>query len=80
MAERRYTTAHGGSNQGLSTIGLGPPNLASVLHQLNPEELLSDDWRRMNGQQKESRSQALGRAVADLGEGMQISFGWGKTW
>jgi hypothetical protein len=45
-------------------------NLASVLHQLNPEELLSDDWRRMNGQQKESRSQALGRAVADLGEGI----------
>jgi hypothetical protein len=32
--------------------------------------LLSDDWRRMNGQQKESRSQALGRAVADLGEGI----------
>lgn len=45
-------------------------NPASVLHQLNLEELLSEDWRKMNGGQKESRSQALGRAVAGLGEGI----------
>jgi len=45
-------------------------NPASVLHQLNLEELLSEDWRKMNGEQKESRSQALGRVVADLGEGI----------
>jgi hypothetical protein len=37
---------------------------------LNLEELLSEDWRKINGEQKESRSQALGRAVADLGEGI----------
>jgi hypothetical protein len=37
---------------------------------LNLEELLSEDWRKMNGGQKESRSQALGRAVAGLGEGI----------
>jgi RES domain-containing protein len=45
-------------------------NPASALHQLNLEELLSEDWRKINGEQKESRSQALGRAVADLGEGI----------
>jgi RES domain-containing protein len=44
-------------------------NPESVLHQLNLEEF-SEDWRKMNGEQKESCSQALGRAVADLGEGM----------
>ncbi len=32
------------------------------------EELLREDWRNMNGLHKESRSQALGRVVADLGE------------
>jgi RES domain-containing protein len=45
-------------------------NPAGVLHQLNVEELLNEDWRKMNGEQKESRSQALGRVVADLGEGI----------
>jgi RES domain-containing protein len=45
-------------------------NPASVSPQLNVEELLGEDWRRMNGEQKESRSQALGRVVADLGEGI----------
>ena len=45
-------------------------NPPSVLHQLNLEELLSEDWRKMNGEQKESRSQALGRIVAELGEGI----------
>ena len=45
-------------------------NPASVLHQLNLEESLSENWRQMNGEQKESRSQALGRAVAGLGEGI----------
>jgi RES domain-containing protein len=43
---------------------------ASVLDQLNLEALLSEDWRKMNSEQKESRSQALGRVVADLGEGI----------
>ena len=43
---------------------------ASVSHRLNLEELLGEDWRKMNGEQKESRTQALGRAVADLGEGI----------
>jgi hypothetical protein len=32
--------------------------------------LLSEDWRKMNAEGKESRSQALGRVVADLGEGI----------
>jgi RES domain-containing protein len=45
-------------------------NPASVLHQLNLEESLRENWRQMNGEQKESRSQALGRAVAELGEGI----------
>jgi RES domain-containing protein len=45
-------------------------NPASVLPQLNLEELLIEDWRKMNGEKRESRSQALGRAVADLGEGI----------
>jgi RES domain-containing protein len=45
-------------------------NPPSVLHQFNLEELLSEDWRKMNGEQKESRSQALGRVVAELGEGI----------
>jgi hypothetical protein len=35
-----------------------------------PTLTLSEDWRKMNGEQKESRSQALGRVVADLGEGI----------
>ena len=45
-------------------------NPANVPDQLNLEELLREDWRKMNGEQKESRSQALGRVVADLGEGI----------
>jgi hypothetical protein len=32
------------------------------------DELLSEDWRRMNAEGKEGRSQALGRVVAELGE------------
>jgi hypothetical protein len=39
-------------------------NPANALHQLNLEELLSEDWRKMNTEQKESRSQTLGRVVA----------------
>jgi RES domain-containing protein len=45
-------------------------NPAGLLHQLDLEELLSEDWRKMNGEQKESRSQALGRVAAGLGEGI----------
>jgi hypothetical protein len=45
-------------------------NPAGLLHQLDLEELLSEDWRKMNGEQKESRSQALGRVVVGLGKGM----------
>jgi RES domain-containing protein len=44
-----------------------PPN---VLDPQNLEDFLAEDWRKMNGDQKESRTQALGRAVADLGEGI----------
>jgi RES domain-containing protein len=45
-------------------------NPAGALDQSSLEELLSEDWRKMNGEKRESRSQALGRAVADLGEGI----------
>ena len=45
-------------------------NPANVPKQLNLEELLSEDWRKMNGEHRESRSQAFGRVVADLGEGI----------
>jgi len=41
----------------------------SVLRSLNMDELLSEEWRKMNAEGKESRSQALGRVVAELGEG-----------
>jgi hypothetical protein len=34
------------------------------------EELLSEDWRKTNGGRKESRSQALGRAVTEFAEGI----------
>ena len=37
---------------------------------LDLEELLLEDWRKTNGERKESRSQALGRAVTDLAEGI----------
>jgi hypothetical protein len=42
----------------------------NVQPPLDLEELLLEDWRKMNGERKESRSQALGRAVADLAEGI----------
>ena len=45
-------------------------NPANVPEQLNLEELLSEDWRKMNGEHRESRSQAFGRVVADLAEGL----------
>ena len=45
-------------------------NPAGALDQLNLEELLSEDWRKINGETKESRSQALGRVVAKMGEGI----------
>jgi RES domain-containing protein len=45
-------------------------NPANVPEQLNLEELLSEDWRKMNGEHRESRSQAFGRVVAELGEGI----------
>ena len=34
------------------------------------DEVLSEDWRKMNAEGKESRSQALGRVVAEQGEGI----------
>jgi len=37
---------------------------------LDLEALLLEDWRKTNGERKESRSQALGRAVTDLAEGI----------
>jgi RES domain-containing protein len=45
-------------------------NPANVPEQLKLEELLSEDWRKMNGEHRENRSQALGRVVADLREGI----------
>src|SRR6516164_7896385 len=54
-------------------------SLQAVLDQTDPtnvqppldlEELLLEDWRKMNGERKESRSQALGRAVTHLAEGI----------
>ena len=45
----------------------GPPG---VLRSLNMDELLSEDWRKMNAEGKESRSQALGRVVGEQGEGI----------
>jgi RES domain-containing protein len=45
-------------------------NLKSVLTPLDLEHLLLEDWRKTNGGRRESRSQALGRAVTDLAEGI----------
>jgi RES domain-containing protein len=45
-------------------------SLTDVRLPLDLEELLSEDWRKTNGGRKESRSQALGRAVTDLAEGI----------
>jgi hypothetical protein len=45
-------------------------NLKGVLTPLDLEYLLLEDWRKTNGERKESRSQALGRAVTDLAEGI----------
>jgi hypothetical protein len=44
--------------------------LANVQPHLDIEKLLREDWRKMNGARKESPSQELGRAVADLAEGI----------
>jgi RES domain-containing protein len=43
---------------------------ANVQPPLDLEELLLEDWRKMNSERKESRSQALGRAIADSAEGI----------
>ena len=43
---------------------------AHVRTLLDLEELLLEDWRKTNGEREESRSQALGRAVTDLAEGI----------
>ena len=43
---------------------------AHVHTLLDLEELLLEDSRKTNGERKESRSQALGRAVTDLAEGI----------
>src|SRR5467141_2091985 len=45
-------------------------SLTDVHPPLDLEELFSEDWRKTNGERKESRSQALGRAVTDLAEGI----------
>jgi hypothetical protein len=45
-------------------------NVTNIHPPLDLEELLSEDWRKANGERKESRSQALGRAVTDLAEGI----------
>jgi len=45
-------------------------SLTDVHPPLDLEELLLEDWRKTNGERKESRSQALGRAVTDLAEGI----------
>jgi RES domain-containing protein len=48
-------------------------DLASVTNihpPLDLGQLLLEDWRKMNGERKESRSQALGRAVTDIAEGI----------
>jgi hypothetical protein len=58
----------GGAGITVDTLFLTNP--AKIQHQPNLEELLSEDWRKMNGERKESRSQALGRVVVDLGEGI----------
>jgi|SRR5208282_3863592 len=45
-------------------------SLTDVHPPMDLEELLSEDWRKTNGERKESRSQALGRAVTGLAEGI----------
>jgi hypothetical protein len=49
---------------------LARPKPANILPHPELEELLREDWRRRNSEKKESRSQALGRAVANLAEGI----------
>ena len=46
----------------------GPPPL---LGERELAELLREDWRRLNAAGMESRSQALGRLAAELGEGLR---------
>jgi hypothetical protein len=65
-------------NVGSPTTGSSPVCGRVIVHlrgfQLQPpldlEELLLEDWRKMKGERKESRSQALGRVVADLAVGI----------
>jgi hypothetical protein len=58
------------NQEGIGHAVLDLTNPANVLEQLNLEELLSEDWRKMNGEHRESRSQAFGRVVAELGKGI----------
>ena len=53
-------------------------NLKGVLTPLDLEHLLLEDWRKTNGERKESRSQALGRAVTDLAEGITHALSYSK--
>jgi RES domain-containing protein len=45
-------------------------NPAPIRPSLDLEDLLLEDWRKTNGERKESRSQAFGRVVTDLAEGI----------
>jgi RES domain-containing protein len=47
----------------------GPPPLFT---ERELADLLREDWRRLNAAGMESRSQALGRLAADLGEGLRV--------
>ena len=49
-------------------------NLKGVLTPLDMEHLLLEDWRKKNCEGKESRSQAFGRAVTDLAEGILMPY------
>jgi hypothetical protein len=48
-------------------------NLKGVLTPLDLEHLLLEDWRKTNGGRKESRSQALGRAVTRVASANSIN-------
>jgi hypothetical protein len=47
-------------------------NLEGVLPPQDLEHLLLEDWRKTNGERKESRSQALGRALFTRGASSRI--------
>ena len=57
-------------------------SLTDVHPPLDLEELLSEDWRKTDGGRKESCSQALGRAVTELAEGIltPLVFETKKIW